>query len=111
METLTIERIKEEIKDNLRRARGKSDFSSDSVLSGTGVFSKKLARIKRPIEGMLWKYGLRYAKAINRVPFLKSIAGYYYWVLAIKQVIPEAPSTLPAEESKDVGDTGPEKRP
>lgn len=46
------------------------------------------------IDEMLWKYGLRYAEVIKKIPFLRRIAEYSYWGLAIKRVSPEAPKVL-----------------
>jgi predicted RNA methylase len=94
IETLSVAKIMAAIRDDLKIARERSFLNGSAALST--ALSRKIAGIKKPIERMLWKYGLRYARVIKRVPFVKRIAEKSYWGLAMKNVIPEtlfAPTT------------------
>lgn len=108
---LTVKRIKEEIKDNLGIAMEGNRFNGEAVSSGSGILSQRLAGVEEIIDGMLWRYGMRYARAIKKVPLLKRVAEYVYCGLAIKRSTPEAPPALPAKAAKRVSDAEPEQLP
>ncbi len=60
--------------------------SVNSVLQGRGVQSKYLLSPEQSerglVRGVLWKYGMRYARVIKKVPGLNRIAEYYFWRLS-----------------------------
>ena len=48
--------------------------------------SSSTRRPERPvIEGILWKYGMRYASFVKKIPVIKELAEKYYWKLAREQ--------------------------
>jgi len=94
MEKLTIEEIKEAIRDNLRRAKATKSLTNEEAFSISGHSFKKPSGIKKSIQGMLWKYGLRYANVIRKIPGLKRIAEYSYWILAVKKTTSDSWESL-----------------
>lgn len=76
MEEITTEKIKERIRENLRKAKQPLEIKS-SKKTGDSTKSR--------IDSFLWKYGTRYAKIIKKVPVLKNIAEKHYWRLAFSQ--------------------------
>src|SRR4030042_772043 len=100
MEEISLERIKERIRENLRKSQEQP--MSTAVLppeadqSGAldqGRISPKpsMDEVPRPrtyVDRFLWKYGMRYAKIINRIPLIKTIAERHYLRLAYVQALP-----------------------
>ena len=99
MDKITVEKIKERINENLRRAKEQYHDSKTKVLSekieptsahgsmpSKALITEKTDNgIKSHIDGFLWKYGTRYAKIIKKIPVLKNIAEKHYWRLAYSQ--------------------------
>lgn len=96
MEDITVERIKERIRENVRRARERYSFEvhgteekqassfTHYVSFKSGTSHGTLQHMINRIDSLLWKYGLRYAKTIKRIPVLKNTAERLYWKLVNK---------------------------
>jgi hypothetical protein len=73
MEEITVEKIKERIRDNLERAR-EQNFSSNELI-------KKLELVNVPnetIKGKIIVFGLKYKHLIEKIPILNTAAKKFY---------------------------------
>jgi len=68
------------------------DFKSDKIIRNgiasnvVGIYALKKRRFKKMIADFVWKYGLKYAKLIKKIPYLNNIADRVYYRLAHQRV-------------------------
>ena len=106
MSEIPIEEIMQKIKEEATKKKNlKPQEEVTQNISIEHHFPETTPIIKATTENtqvdkFLWKYGTRYAKIINKIPLLKSIAKKQYMELARKQIYPGASTSTqyPNEE-------------
>ncbi|MEW6003025.1 MAG: hypothetical protein AB1638_10320, partial [Nitrospirota bacterium] len=93
------EKIKERILENLKRQRGKEEIPVPSQVMATPATKNSLG----PLESALWRYGLRFASLIKKIPVLRHLSERVYFRLVRKQTM--APSLVPPVPDNSVTDT------